>query len=302
MPTRYSLVNLERDVILTIGTFDGVHLGHRHLVEQVMRRARERGCLSGAITFHPHPREVLTGQGPAYLSTLEERLALLQETGLDGAIALSFTPDLARLSALEFMEMLCQRVRLRELWVGWDFALGRGREGTAIRLTEIGQELGYRVHTVPPLHRNGQIVSSTLIRNLIHQGQVEKAAYLLGRCHRLHGVLLPGDPQRRLSGLLADKVAIAGNQALPAEGTYSVHVRSGMRAWSTKAYVGPMSPDSERQLELCLPHLDDGLYEQSIQVEFVRSLQARVPFLLPERFITQRQESPPQGQPALHPA
>lgn len=182
------------DVVLTIGVFDGVHLGHRHLVQQVIRRAREQKSLSGALTFVPHPRAVLNpGSGPPYLVPPDVRLRLLRELGLDIVTALPFTLELARLSAWEFMTLICRHLRLRELWVGPDFTLGHRREGTPKRLAEIGQELGYQVHVAAPLVLDGQVVSSTLIRNLIRQGQVEAAAHLLKRRHHVTGTVMPDD-------------------------------------------------------------------------------------------------------------
>jgi riboflavin kinase/FMN adenylyltransferase len=264
----------DHHTILTIGAFDGVHLGHRRLARQVVRRAQQRGCLGGAITFDPHPRTVLAGQGPPCLASLDERLALLHETGLDLAVALPFTRELANLPAREFMHMICAQYRLHELWVGWDFALGRRREGTVARLAEIGGELGFCVHVVPPFYRNGQVVSSTLIRNLIDRGEVEQAARLLGRCHRVRGTLLPGELQGRQPGLTT--VVISANTALPADGIYAVRARLGSWSWWTEAHLEPGTLESERQIELSLPAIDRPLPEQSIQLEFLRDLRPTV--------------------------
>jgi len=267
----------ERDVVLTIGVFDGVHLGHRHLVRQVVRRAQELRCLSGIITLHPHPQAVLAGNGPLYLLTLVERLALLRELGLDVVAALPFTLDLARLSALEFMSLVRQHLRLRELWVGWDFALGYRREGAVTRLTEIGQGMGYRVHVVPPLVLNGQTVSSTLIRNLVRQGQVETAARLLGRWHHVSGTVVPGDRRGRHLGLPTANVALAAGLILPANGVYAAYyARLGGRQWPTRAYVGPGFAGTGRQLQVHIPDLGDDLYGHCLRVEFVRCLRSDV--------------------------
>ena len=263
-----------RDVVLTIGVFDGVHLGHRHLVRQVVRRAQELRCLSGIITLHPHPQAVLAGNGPLYLLTLAERLALLRGLGLDVVTTLPFTLDLARLSALEFMSLICQHLRLRELWVGWDFTLGHRREGSVARLTEIGQGMGYRVHVVPPLVLNGQTVSSTRIRNLVRQGQVEAAARLLGRWHHVSGTVVSGDRRGRHLGLPTANVALAAGLILPANGVYAAYARLGGRQWPTRAYVEPGFAGTGRQLQLRIPDLADDLYGHCLRVEFVRRLRS----------------------------
>lgn len=266
----------DRDIVLTIGTFDGVHLGHRHLVQQVVRRSRELGYLSGAVTFHPHPRAVVTGDGPPCLSSLDERLALLRGLGLDAVEALPFTRDLAQLSASEFMDLLCQSVGLRELWVGADFALGRRREGSVARLTEIGHELGYRVHAVPPLVLQGWTVSSTLIRELVGQGQVEAAAWLLARRHHVSGIAIPGDRRKSHLDLATVIVAVSDGLAVPAPGVYVGRVRSGERQWSTAVHVDPHRSGSLRRLEASMPNFPDDLFGQSLQVEFVRRLRSDV--------------------------
>jgi len=292
----------ERDVVLTIGVFDGVHLGHRRLARRVMRRARELHCLSGVITFHPHPRAVLRpGNGPHYLVTLDERLALLRELGLDVVAALPFTLDLARLSALEFMGLVCQHLRVRELWVGWDFALGHRREGTVARLTEIGQGMGYQVHAVPPLVLNGQIVSSTLIRHLVGQGEVETAARLLGRWHHVGGTVVRGDPRGHHLSSPAVDVAVGAGLALPEEGVYAAYARLEDRQWPAGAYVGPGFAGTGRRLEVHLPALVDGLYGQSLRVAFTRRLPSDLRLASAKALTTPMEKNLAQMRPVLSP-
>jgi len=264
-----------RDVVLTIGVFDGVHLGHRHLVRQVMRRAQELRCLSGVITLHPHPQAVLRpGNGPLYLGTLDDRLGLLRGLGLDVVAALPFTLELARLSALEFMGLICQRLRLRELWVGSDFALGHRREGTATRLAEIGHELDYQVHVAPPLVLDGQTVSSTLIRKLVRQGQVQAAARLLRRRHHVSGIVMPDGRGGRCLGFPVTNVVVADGLALPAAGVYAAYAWLGSRQWPARAYAGISFAGSERRLGVQTPYLADDLDGQSLRLEFVRRLRS----------------------------
>jgi riboflavin kinase/FMN adenylyltransferase len=287
----------ERDVVLTMGVFDGVHRGHRHLAQQVKRRAQELHCLSGIITLHPHPEAVLRpGNGPAYLVTLDERLALLRDLGLDLVARLPFTLELARLSALEFMGLLRQHLRLRELWVGPDFALGHRREGTVTRLAEIGQELGYQVHAVSPLVLNGQTVSSTLIRHLVRQGQVEAAARLLKRRHHVRGMVVPDGQRGRHLGSSTAKVAVADGLALPAGGVYAAYARLGSRQWPALAYVGSSLAGTERRLEVHMPDLADDLDGQSLRVEFVRRLPSDARFISAEFLTAQIEKDLPLVQ------
>ena len=206
--------------------------------------------------------------------------------------ALPFTLELARLSALEFMGLLRQHLRLRELWVGPDFALGHRREGTVTRLAEIGGELGYQVHVVSPLVLNGQTVSSTLIRNLVWQGQVEAAARLLGRWHHVSGTVMPGDQRSRNLGFPTANVVVADSLALPADGVYAAYARLGSKQWSAMVYMGLSFAGTERRLEVHVPDLADDLDGQSLRVEFVRRLRSNVRFISAEALTTQREQGP----------
>jgi riboflavin kinase / FMN adenylyltransferase len=193
--------------IVTIGNFDGVHLGHHQLVSQVVDRARSLGLCSFAVTFDPHPEQVLYPERKlTYLSTAEERRELMEECGIDNVWVCPFTSELARLEPEEFMRLIIERQPIAELWVGSDFALGRGRMGTIAVLADIGSNLGWGVHVVPPYMLEGQVVSSTAIRTLLAAGAVRGAADLLGRNYSVPG---------RVEG---DELLVDPNRALPRPG------------------------------------------------------------------------------------
>jgi riboflavin kinase/FMN adenylyltransferase len=174
--------------IVTIGNFDGVHLGHLKVIEQVVSRARALGLRSFAITFEPHPEQVLVPERKlTYLSTAEERKEILEQSGIDSVWVCQFTRELARLEPDEFMHLVTERQPIAELWVGADFGLGRGRKGTIAVLAELGAARGWGVHMVPPHTIEGQIVSSTAIRTLLAAGAVRGAADLLGRPYSVPG-------------------------------------------------------------------------------------------------------------------
>ena len=139
------------EAVATIGVFDGVHVGHRQLLQRVVERATGLGAKAACVTFTPHPEDVLRPE-PAipHLATLEDRLSLIRNAGISEVVLLEFTMALAQLSPEEFMEMLLQRLQLRELWIGSDFALGKGRAGGPERLATIGQQHGFVVHQFPP--------------------------------------------------------------------------------------------------------------------------------------------------------
>jgi len=196
-------MSLVKPAIVTIGNFDGVHLGHQQLVRQVIDRARSLGLCSFAITFDPHPERVLVPERKlTFLSTAEERRAILLETGIDSVWICPFTRELSHLEPEDFMRLVTDRQPIAELWVGADFALGRGRKGTIAVLAEIGAASGWALHMVPPHMLEGQVVSSTAIRTLLAAGAVRGAADLLGRNYTVSGELvgqeLVVDPQRAL--------------------------------------------------------------------------------------------------------
>ncbi|MGC9335198.1 MAG: bifunctional riboflavin kinase/FMN adenylyltransferase, partial [Anaerolineae bacterium] len=166
-----STVNLRQETVLTIGAFDGVHRGHQALVGSVVSRARASDRLAGLITFHPHPAVVLApGRAPRYLTTPGEKVALLEGLGLDLVVLMRFNQELATISARDFVERVATRLRLSELWVGADFAMGHNREGDVSRLRLLGQEFGYTVHVVDPVLDEGGPISSSRIRALLREG------------------------------------------------------------------------------------------------------------------------------------
>jgi riboflavin kinase/FMN adenylyltransferase len=177
--------------IVTIGNFDGGHLGHQMLIRQVVDRANALQLRSYAVTFDPHPEQVLFPERKlAYLTSAAERSELLREYSVDEVWVCTFTPEIARLEPEEFMRLVTDRQPIAELWVGADFALGRGRTGTLAVLAEIGSIGGWALHMVPQYRKEGQVVSSTAIRTLLGAGAVRGAADLLGRAYRVTGELI----------------------------------------------------------------------------------------------------------------
>jgi riboflavin kinase/FMN adenylyltransferase len=166
--------------VVTIGNFDGVHLGHQHLIQQVVRRARTIDALACAVTFDPHPRALFRPEAaPLGLTSVDEKVRRMRAAGLDDVWVCSFTREIANLEPTQFLDMIEQVWPMAELWVGHDFALGRGRSGSIDVLREIGSQRGWRLHVVEPLRIEGEIVSSTRIRSLLTEGRHAEAASLL---------------------------------------------------------------------------------------------------------------------------
>ena len=244
---------MTQSAIVTIGNFDGVHLGHRKLIQQVVDRARALGLCSFAITFDPHPDQVLYPERRhIYLSTAEERGEILTASGTDSVWICPFTRELARLDPEEFIQLVGQRHPISELWVGADFALGRGRIGTVGVLAELGAHSGWGLHVVAPLVLEGQVVSSTAIRTLLGAGAVRGAADLLGRNYSVAGVVE------------GEAMLVDPTRALPRAGiAYEAQLQQGEAVFDGVVTVEPDPP--RVALDPTVPHHDG-----SARVEFLR--------------------------------
>jgi riboflavin kinase/FMN adenylyltransferase len=171
----------QRETLLTIGTFDGVHIGHKYLIAQLKAHAKSQNLLSGVITFRQHPRKVLSSQADlAILTSLEKKIELIKNEGVDVVIPLSFTPEVGKLSAREFVSLLKKYLRMKGLVVGYDFSLGRNREGDHDTLCKVGKEMGFNVIKAYSRSIHGEIVSSTAIRKALSRGDKELVFNMLG--------------------------------------------------------------------------------------------------------------------------
>jgi len=179
----------KKDMVLTIGVFDGVHLGHKYLISQLTEHARQQNLLSGVVTFRQHPQEVLSPQTKLpFLTDPTQKTNLLKNEGVEAIITLSFTSELAQLSVHQFVSLLKKYLRMRGMVIGPDFALGRNREGNTNTLRTLGQDMDFSVTVIPPVTVNGEVVSSTAIRNALAGGDMKRVLNLIGRPFSLRGV------------------------------------------------------------------------------------------------------------------
>ncbi len=217
--------DLPRGCVATVGNFDGLHRGQRAIVDRVVERARELGVPSALLTFEPHPLEVLAPErAPLRIVTPRQRERLLEEAGLDVLLTLSFDADLAALSAEEFVrQILVEALHVREVYVGSQFGFGRGRSGNLDLLRKMGSELGFEAFGVAERLADGEPVSSSRIRRAIQEGQVERAAELLGRPFSLTGTVVRGDRMGKKLGWPTINVRPEG-ELEPLEGVYATRV------------------------------------------------------------------------------
>ncbi len=271
-----------QEAVITIGVFDGVHLGHQALIRKVVERAAQRGMVSGCVTFSPHPEDVLRPRSDiAHLAAVEDRLATIKDLGISQVVVVEFTAALSQMLPEDFIGMLEEQFRLRELWVGADFALGRGRSGTPERLAAIGRERGFEVWTLPPVEIGGQVVSSSRIRRLLADGDVEAASLLLGRLYRLRGMVGSGDARGRTLGFATANLVPAERMCVPANGVYAVWARvdhEEPRMAVANIGVRPTFDGQLRQIEVHLLDYAGDLYSRGLAIDFVARLRDELRF------------------------
>ncbi len=212
--------------VVTVGTFDGVHVGHRAIMDTVVQRARALSGTAVVYTFDPHPRQVVNpGRGPGLLTTLEQKLELISGTGVDLTVLEPFTTAFSDTPPERFVrEYLHARLRPVEVYVGYNFRFGHHREGSMQLLTELGPWLGFAVTIIPEVTIAEEDVSSTRIRAVLAEGEVEMAARLLGRAYPIRGRVVEGDRRGRTVGFPTANLA-PENEILPASGVYAGRLR-----------------------------------------------------------------------------
>jgi len=255
---------------LTIGTFDGVHLGHQQLIRSAVESARASGRRAALVTFFPQPSVVLGRAEPFYLTSNEEKLAQLELLGLDLVVIVEFTLETAQIRAAHFVNLLIENLQMRELWIGHDFALGYRREGDARFLRAMGIERGYTVHQAAPVILDGLPVSSSRIREALQAGDVRQANACLGRPFQISGVVVRGAQRGHRLGVPTANLAVWPEHAIPANGIYAcrAHLGSSTRDAVTNIGTRPTFDNRARTIETHLLDFDGDLYGQVIKLDF----------------------------------
>lgn len=267
---------------LTIGVYDGVHRGHQAILRQLAAGAHANGAPAVLLTFDPHPAVVLAGRELKLLTTPEERAELAAALGLDAIITHPFDRTISGMSAQDFMVVLKERLGLSHLLIGYDFALGKGREGNAGRLSELGRELGYSVRVIDAVSDESGVISSTEIRKLVSVGSVDAAANLLGREYALSGPVIHGDGRGRRINIPTANIHYPESKLLPANGIYACRARLGADLFAAATNIGfnpTFTPDKHTvNVEAHILDFDRDLYGQELELEFVARLRDELKF------------------------
>jgi riboflavin kinase/FMN adenylyltransferase len=270
------------DSWLTIGVFDGVHLGHQEIIRQLTAGAHANGAPAVVLTFFPHPALVLTGAEPKWLTTPDERAEILAGLGVDAVITHPFDKNIAALGPEEFMAQVKQHLGLHTLLAGYDFALGRHRSGNLARLTEIGEQMGFTVLPLAAIKRDGQIISSTLIRQQLSDGDVTGAAAKLGRNYTLSGPVIHGFARGRTIGIPTANLDTPLEKVMPSNGVYACCAWIDTERHKAVVNIGVQptfaSNEAIPRVEAHLLDFDADLYGQTLKLEFVEHLRSEQKF------------------------
>jgi riboflavin kinase/FMN adenylyltransferase len=271
---------------------DGVHLGHRHLLQRLSDEAGQRGLSPGVVTLHPHPITVLRPDiHPSYLTSLEERLRLLRDAGMDWILPLVFSSDVAELTAEELATALHERLRMRLLLMGPDSRFGRGAPpDTMARMQALGDRLGFEAIQIEPLiDPGGERYSSTAIRNALAEGDMERVKGLLGRAYTLSGPVVKGFERGRTIGFPTANLSIAADRALPAIGVYATRVTIAGESYAGATNIGrrPTFDEGHISIETHVLDYEGDLYDHRITLAFEHRIRPEVKFAGPDELVAQ---------------
>jgi riboflavin kinase/FMN adenylyltransferase len=294
-----------KGTVITVGTFDGVHRGHRDVVERLVARGRTLKIPSVLVTFEPHPLEIVNpAAAPMLLTTHNEKLEVLAETGLDYIAVVPFTPELASYSAEDFVELILRRrFRLRELLIGYDHGFGKQRAGNVDVLRTLGERDGFRVEVVDPVATpDGHSVSSTSIRRAVAGGDLERASAALGRLYSVSGRVVHGSQRGRTIGFPTLNLGSPPQRKLlPPEGVYAVRVQTPGGPVGGMMNLGPRPTfgDTATSLEAHLFDTTGDFYGADVRIDFVLRLRETRKFASPEQLSKQLRHDESEARNAL---
>ncbi|WP_303722851.1 riboflavin kinase [Malonomonas rubra] len=279
----YQLPDGLRSSVITLGNFDGVHLGHQGLFRELIKKSRQHNCTSTVFTFSPHPLKLLAPEkAPLLLSTLEEKRLLISASQVERLIEAPFTREFAQMSPVQFVDdLLVKRLKIKCLIVGYNYAFGCERRGNIEFLKQRGREKGFEVMVIPPIGGDGPAFSSTRIRQMVAAGQIAEVAQLLGRHFSLEGQVVQKEPRSRGLGLATVTLQTSKEQ-LPRAGLYAVNVRCGQQGVKGVARIAAQAETGtgKTSVEVYMRDFVSRRGETSLSVDFLETLPGE--FRIPE--------------------
>jgi riboflavin kinase / FMN adenylyltransferase len=280
-----------RDAFVTIGNFDGVHLGHVPILKKLIEEAHRENSKALVITFDPHPKKVLRPDiRPFYLLTsVEEKTKLLEDIGIDGLILIPFDLNFSKMTAESFVcDILWDKLHIRKIFVGHDYSFGKSKTGNKIFLAEFGKKLGFEVDIIDAVKLDEETISSTHLRHLILEGDVKAAARLLGRPYNVSGIVVPGKKRGSILGIPTANIK-PDKELIPAQGVYAVisHLEKDRYKGVLNIGFNPTFSDTDLSVEVYLLDFSGDIYGRKVDVLFIEKIRDEVKFENPEQLVKQ---------------
>ena len=296
-----SEVKKDKNTVITLGTFDGIHLGHKKIIEEVNNKAEKLRARSFLITFDPHPRIVVSkGHTIKLLNTLQEKIEILGNLKIQNLLIINFTKEFSQLTSEEFFKnYIIDKIGLKEIVIGYDHHFGKGRGGDENTLREMGKEFDFNVTRVDAVNINGTSVSSTKIRNALAEGNISLANSFLGRYYSFHGNVVKGDGRGRLLGFPTANIKLKEeNKLLPAIGIYAVEL-----SVDNVKHFGLMSigkrptfyNDGQLTTEIYIFDFDKNIYDKNVIVKVVERIRGEEKYSSPEELVAQMKKDKEAG-------
>lgn len=298
---KLSDVKFSRDTVLTLGTFDGVHLGHQQIINSVVDKARQLKMRSFVLTFDPHPRKILSKDNKVYLlSLLEEKIKLFSKFGVENLFVVNFTKEFSQLSPEEFInEYLVNGIGLSEIVIGYDHHFGKGRDGNVDILKSLGSVNQFNTTIIPSFSFDDRIISSTKIRDALQEGNVSLVTRMLGRYYEFSGTVIGGDKRGRELGFPTANIELESKEKiLPLIGIYAVKIKLNENVYNGLLSIGRRPTfynDGEVVSEVYLFDFNKQIYGEKISVQLVERLRGEEKFGSKDELIAQMNKDKENG-------
>lgn len=280
--------------VLTVGTFDGIHLGHQYIIKELQNRAKIKGAQTTLVTFDPHPQLVLNAPNKPelrILTTTQEKMELLRNLGVDRVVILNFTVEFSNISSMTFVKnILFDTIGFNEIVIGYDHAFGKNREGDFSTLNELSKKFNFKVDKLPAFNLNGMTISSTSIRKLITTGNINKAKHILGRNYHLNGKVVRGEGRGQdLQFPTANLTMTSAEKLIPGNGVYAVYVYLKNRKLKGMMNIGsrPTFKEKGHTTEVHIFDFNDEIYGQVLKIEFIDRIRDEIQFINAKELVSQ---------------